>query len=90
MRIIVRGGVYEVDLAEWKCHSLYWPGEAFDIMRGTWWVPMRGQWRIFVLSVCLIESMESWRDLEAREKCQHMILMSLILNTRSFVPLRLQ
>ena len=49
MRIIVRGGVYEVDLAEWKCHSLYWPGEAFDIMRGTWWVPMRGQWMIFGL-----------------------------------------
>ena len=36
MRIIVRGGVYEVDLQEWKCHSLYWPGEAFDIQRGTW------------------------------------------------------
>ena len=36
MRIMVRGGVYEVDLAEWKCHSIYWPGEAFDIMRGTW------------------------------------------------------
>ena len=27
MRIVVRGGVYEVDLAEWKCHSIYWPGE---------------------------------------------------------------
>ena len=26
MRIMVRGGVYEVDLAEWKCHSIYWPG----------------------------------------------------------------
>ena len=37
MRIMVRGGVYEVDLAEWKCHSIYWPGEAFDIMRGTWY-----------------------------------------------------
>ena len=46
MHIIVRGGVYEVDLAEWKCHSLYWPGEAFDIMRGTWfyehsWQPVQ-------------------------------------------------
>ncbi|TRY71739.1 hypothetical protein TCAL_08151 [Tigriopus californicus] len=46
MHIVVRGGVYEVDLAEWKCHSLYWPGEAFDIMRGTWfyettWQPVQ-------------------------------------------------
>lgn len=46
MHIIVRGGVYEVDLTEWKCHSLYWPGEAFDIMRGTWfnengWQPVQ-------------------------------------------------
>ncbi len=45
MRIVVRGGVYEVDLAEWKCHSIYWPGEAFDILRGTWfqefsWQPL--------------------------------------------------
>ena len=46
MHIVVRGGVYEVDLAEWKCYSLYWPGEAFDIMRGTWfyehtWQPVQ-------------------------------------------------
>ena len=46
MRIVVRGGVYEVDLAEWKCHSIYWPGEAFDIQRGTWfqeitWQPLQ-------------------------------------------------
>ena len=46
MRIVVRGGVYEVDLQEWKCHSLYWPGEAFDIQRGTWfqeitWQPLQ-------------------------------------------------
>ena len=31
---------------EWKCHSLYWPGEAFDIQRGTWfqeitWQPLQ-------------------------------------------------
>nr|XP_040565528.1 phospholipase DDHD1-like [Lepeophtheirus salmonis] len=46
MRIVVRGGVYEVDLVEWKCHSIYWPGEAFDILRGTWfhettWQPVQ-------------------------------------------------
>ena len=46
MRIVVRGGVYEVDLAEWKCHSIYWPGEAFDLQRGTWfqeitWQPLQ-------------------------------------------------
>ncbi len=27
MHVVVRGGVYEVDLGEWKCHSIYWPGE---------------------------------------------------------------
>ena len=27
MHVVVRGGVYEVDLGEWKCHSIYWPGQ---------------------------------------------------------------
>ena len=38
--------VYILCLQEWKCHSLYWPGEAFDIQRGTWfqeitWQPLQ-------------------------------------------------
>ncbi len=49
MHIVVRGGVYEVDLSEWKCYSLYWPGEAFDIVRGTWfhegtWQPVQAEY----------------------------------------------
>jgi len=36
LRVVVRGGAYEVDLGEWKCASLYWPGEAFDLRRGVW------------------------------------------------------
>ena len=43
MNIVVN--VVVVVKAEWKCHSIYWPGEAFDIMRGTWfcdanWQPL--------------------------------------------------
>merc|ERR1719384_361424 len=34
--IVVRGGIYEVDLQEWKCNSIYWPGPGLEIMRGTW------------------------------------------------------
>ena len=34
--IVVRGGIYEVDLNEWKCNSIYWPGLGLEIMRGTW------------------------------------------------------
>jgi len=34
--IVVRGGIYEVDLNEWKCNSVYWPGPGLEIMRGTW------------------------------------------------------
>ena len=33
---MVRGGIYEVDLNEWKCNSVYWPGPGLEIMRGTW------------------------------------------------------
>lgn len=36
--IVVRGGIYEVDLNEWKCNSVYWPGLGLEIMRGTWFV----------------------------------------------------
>ena len=34
--IVVRGGIYEVDLQEWKCNSIYWPSQGLEIMRGTW------------------------------------------------------
>ena len=34
--IVVRGGIYEVDLQEWKCNSIYWPSPGLEIMRGTW------------------------------------------------------
>ena len=34
--IVVRGGMYEVDLNEWKLQSVYWPSTGLEIMRGTW------------------------------------------------------
>ncbi|XP_049941476.1 phospholipase DDHD1-like isoform X1 [Schistocerca serialis cubense] len=43
-KIVVRGGLYEVDLHAWKCNSIYWPGEECAITRGTWfyatWQPL--------------------------------------------------
>ncbi|XP_051153543.1 phospholipase DDHD1-like isoform X3 [Leptopilina boulardi] len=44
-RIVVRGGMYDVDLDKMKCLSIYWPGEEWEIMRGTWfydssWIPL--------------------------------------------------
>ncbi|XP_038074819.1 phospholipase DDHD1-like [Patiria miniata] len=35
-RVLVRGGLYEVDILEKKCLSLYWSDEKVDVMRGTW------------------------------------------------------
>ncbi|CAL8099836.1 unnamed protein product [Orchesella dallaii] len=34
--IIVREGLYEVDLESWTCFSTYWPGDVCIITRGTW------------------------------------------------------
>ncbi|XP_078000813.1 phospholipase DDHD1-like [Glandiceps talaboti] len=34
--IIVRGGLYEVDVVSKKCYPIYWEAEAVDVMRGTW------------------------------------------------------
>ncbi|XP_016843553.1 phospholipase DDHD1 isoform X2 [Nasonia vitripennis] len=44
-RVIVRGGMYDVELENMKCLSIYWPGEEWEIMRGTWfydgtWIPL--------------------------------------------------
>ncbi|KDR06875.1 hypothetical protein L798_03356, partial [Zootermopsis nevadensis] len=44
-RIVVRGGMYEVDLNTCKCDSIYWPGEECAITRGIWfydgsWIPV--------------------------------------------------
>ncbi|XP_071961964.1 phospholipase DDHD1-like [Antedon mediterranea] len=35
-RIVVRGGLYEVDINEKKCYTIYWNEEATDVMRGMW------------------------------------------------------
>ncbi|XP_045109954.1 phospholipase DDHD1-like isoform X2 [Portunus trituberculatus] len=35
-RIVVRGGLYEVDVKQRKCESIYWQGEVYIITRGTW------------------------------------------------------
>ncbi|VVC43158.1 Hypothetical protein CINCED_3A011463 [Cinara cedri] len=34
--VVVRGGLYEVDLLKKKCTSIFWPGEEADIFRGVW------------------------------------------------------
>uniref|UniRef100_A0A1B6CIH6 DDHD domain-containing protein n=1 Tax=Clastoptera arizonana TaxID=38151 RepID=A0A1B6CIH6_9HEMI len=42
--IVVRGGLYEVDLLKKNCSSIFWPGEETVITRGTWfyesWQPL--------------------------------------------------
>lgn len=35
-RVVVRGGMYEVDLSKRICVSIFWPGEETVITRGTW------------------------------------------------------
>ncbi|GAB1861552.1 Phospholipase DDHD1 [Camponotus japonicus] len=44
-KIVVRGGIYDVEIDNMKCVSIYWPGEEWEIMRGTWyydgsWIPL--------------------------------------------------
>ncbi|KAL1137611.1 hypothetical protein AAG570_009307 [Ranatra chinensis] len=44
-QILVRGGLYEVDLLVRSGSSIYWPGEEFIVTRGTWfyeatWQPL--------------------------------------------------
>lgn len=34
--VVVREGLYEVDLDSWTCFSTYWPGDTCVITRGTW------------------------------------------------------
>ncbi|XP_076749269.1 phospholipase DDHD1 isoform X2 [Xylocopa sonorina] len=44
-KIVVKGGMYDVDLDKMKCVSIYCSGEEWEIMRGTWyydgsWIPL--------------------------------------------------
>ncbi|XP_014242106.1 phospholipase DDHD1-like isoform X2 [Cimex lectularius] len=43
-KVLVLGGLYEVDLVDRTCLSIYWPGEEFIITRGSWfyesWQPL--------------------------------------------------
>ena len=44
-KIVVKGGMYDVELDKMKCVSIYCPGEEWEIMRGTWyydgsWIPL--------------------------------------------------
>lgn len=43
--VVVKGGMYDVQLDNMKCVSIYWPGEEWEIMRATWyydasWIPL--------------------------------------------------
>lgn len=35
-KVLVLGGLYEVDLVLRSCSSIYWPGEEFVVTRGSW------------------------------------------------------
>ncbi|XP_046582420.1 phospholipase DDHD1-like [Haliotis rubra] len=44
-RILVRGGLYDVEVENKRCHPIYWTGDVSEIMRGIWfydgtWQPM--------------------------------------------------
>ncbi|KAK2581696.1 hypothetical protein KPH14_002183 [Odynerus spinipes] len=44
-KVVVRGGMYDTEIDNMKCVSIYWPGEEWEIMRGTWyydgsWIPL--------------------------------------------------
>ncbi|XP_031843425.1 phospholipase DDHD1 isoform X2 [Nomia melanderi] len=44
-KIVVKGGMYDVEIDKMKCISIYCPGEEWEIMRGTWyydgsWIPL--------------------------------------------------
>lgn len=41
--VVVRGGLYEVELLEKQCVSIYWPGEQCMITRGSWFYQNNGQ-----------------------------------------------
>ncbi|XP_033327758.2 phospholipase DDHD1 isoform X1 [Megalopta genalis] len=51
-KIVVKGGMYDVEIDKMKCVSIYCPGEEWEIMRGTWyydgtWIPLEsGQSKI--------------------------------------------
>lgn len=43
--IVVRGGLYEVDVISRQCYSLFWSGDTADVIRGVWfyedtWQPL--------------------------------------------------
>ncbi|KAK6633658.1 hypothetical protein RUM44_004265 [Polyplax serrata] len=42
-KIVVRGGLYDINFETWKCSSIYWPGEECQITRGTWFY--EGTWQ---------------------------------------------
>ncbi|CAK9810627.1 Phospholipase DDHD1 [Anthophora quadrimaculata] len=47
-KIVVKGGMYDVELDKLKCVSIYCPGEEWEIMRGTWyydgsWLPLESE-----------------------------------------------
>ncbi|KAK3913402.1 Phospholipase DDHD1 [Frankliniella fusca] len=41
--LVVRGGMYEVDIEKRKCVSIFWPGEQYPIMRGLWFYEVTWQ-----------------------------------------------
>ncbi|XP_075237499.1 phospholipase DDHD1-like isoform X2 [Lycorma delicatula] len=49
-RVVVRGGLYEVDVLQRTCASIFWPGEESVITRGTWFYETN--WQPLDLETC--------------------------------------
>ncbi|XP_025104108.1 phospholipase DDHD1-like isoform X1 [Pomacea canaliculata] len=52
-RILVLGGLYEVDVVKKKCFPVYWSGDVSDIIRGAWfydctWQPLEDRYAILI------------------------------------------
>lgn len=48
--LLVKGGLWEVDLYLRKLKPCYWPGQASRVLRGTWFVEKGSDW--VPLKVC--------------------------------------
>ncbi|XP_039296596.1 phospholipase DDHD1 [Nilaparvata lugens] len=49
-KIVVRGGLYEVDLLQKTCASIFWPGEESVVTRGSWFYETN--WQPLELETC--------------------------------------
>lgn len=58
--IVVRGGLYEVDVISRKCYPLFWSGDTADVIRGVWfyedtWQPLDEETAVHIESEHLVK-----------------------------------